>query len=181
MNDTPYYLLDATVREARGAPTGRMSTFDGALDTAMWVFDTLRLDALCAAVAQVAEAKGLEQERGQEREWALMLDDRDALLVERAALRETVRDMKQVDAFRLITKLEQFAATIERLTQDDETMVALRAEVAALRKDAERLDWLERVATTRKAYPLTIAPAYNATGHVGAAVFTIGDCWARDF
>ena len=131
--DTPYYLLDATVREARGAPTGRMSTFDGALDTAMWVFDTLRLDALCAAVAQVAEAM-------KEREWQSRADT-------------------------WLEREKEYAAERD----------ALRVEVAALRKDAERLDWLERVATTRKAYPLTIAPAYNATGHVGAAVFTIGD------
>lgn len=135
-NDTPYYLSDATVQEARGAPTGRMSTFDGALDMAMWVFDTARLDALCSAVARVAEARGYE--RGG-------LKTHEAFVVyrERDALRETVRDMKQVDACRL-TKLAFLAATIERLTQDNETMAALRAEVAALRKLAHHaVDWID--------------------------------------
>ena len=129
--DTPYYLSDATVREHYDALDRQT------LDCGQQCKDTF--DALCSAVARVAEAM-------KEREW-------------------------QSRADKWLEREKEYAAERD----------ALRVEVAALRKDAERLDWLERVATTRKAYPLTIAPAYNATGHVGAAVFTIGDCWARDF
>ena len=94
-NDTEYYLSDATVREVRGAPTGRMSTFDGALDTAMWVFDTARLDALCSAVARVAEAKGRDTPQ-EERLWPVPFDrdgDDDGMPLSREDVQRVMNDI----------------------------------------------------------------------------------------
>lgn len=103
MSDTPYYLSDTAVQEARGVPTGRMSTFDGALDTAMWVFDTARLDALCTAVARCAEAKGYTE--GFKMRATLVVHGKGAIAenvdelfgvyVERDALRAEVAALRQ--------------------------------------------------------------------------------------
>lgn len=123
MSDTPYYLLDATVREARGAPLGRMSSFDGALDTAMWVFDTLRLDALCSAVARVAEAKGrAECTSGVS---PMLLDAYVAngkLCTERDALRETVARLTRADTDALTAEILATDATDSPQPERDDAL-----------------------------------------------------------
>ena len=107
MTDTPYYLSDTAVQEARGAPTGRMSSFDGALDTAMWVFDTARLDALCSAVARVAEARGYERGGLKTHEAFVVYGERDAL-------RETVARLTRADTDALTAEILATDATAGR-------------------------------------------------------------------
>lgn len=111
-NDTPYYLSDATVREVRKA----LDCLFIAVDESIAGEVSAKVRAGFEAVAVVAEAKGVAASL-EALEHMGACNERVA--AERDALRETVRDLKDVDAFRL-TKLEQFAATIERLTQDAE-------------------------------------------------------------
>jgi hypothetical protein len=90
MTDTAYYLNDATVRKNYDALDRQT------LDCGQQCKDTF--DALCAAVAQVAEARGRQQVA---REWARVIFERDAL--RETVARLTVADTDALTALILAT------------------------------------------------------------------------------